>query len=764
MFAATLKYVTYPRKSSYSPEDYVICCYKTSAENVPSKYRDGKKTIEFTAKGTGIPIEKKFDTLLDGKWSLNEKYGLVLSVNSADIVTPDDENGIKLYLTRFLKGCGIRTAQKIYDKFGQNTLLVLNKEPSRLLEVEGIRKRQLQRMLEDFESTKRYQELTLLLSNYGVSKKVIEKISAVLGDDAVKKIKSNPFVLEKFHCFSFETLDTMSLRFGCNPSEPKRLKAGIRTTLKMAMNGSHNLFKDEILQNGGNVFVEQYALREAVITLLNQRADSNVTVKEVTAMFWEMSKKYELLGENGNVYLPDNFYHEQTIAKNIVEALLYSSCKKYSDDKIADAICKAENVLEIELSKNQKEAVSMVLKNSVSVITGGAGTGKTTVLKVILFCLKSLGEITDENIILAAPTGKAAIRMTESTSYPASTIHKALGLIGDEDYFTKEEDIATLDASFIVCDEASMIDQFLAYRLFVAAPIDKCRLLFVGDVGQLPSIGAGNFLNDIISSGVVPVTKLNVIFRQAQESNIVRNSHNIYEGVKFIECKNDFLYTKELVPQQIADLIIKTYLDEIQAYGRDEVIILSPVRRNGSLSVNVLNERIQEITNPLTQGKKEHKFHGSLFRENDKVMNLKNREVKTVDGYSVDICNGDTGVIQNITSTDDGFVCRILFTGDRLIDFDSDDMKDITLAYAMTVHKSQGSEFKSLIMPLSFVFPQTMMTRNLIYTGITRAKCKVNLIGDINCIYKAIDNNSCVFRNTALADKIIKKYKSEKEI
>lgn len=764
MFVATLEYITYPRKSSYSADDYIIGKYKTSSENVPAKFREDKKVITFTAKGTGIPVEKKFDTLLEGKWNYNEKYGLELYVNNADIVPPDDEEGIKLYLSRFLKGCGKKTAQRIYDKFGKNTLLVLNKEPSRLLEVEGIRKRQLQRMLEDFENTKKYQELTVLLSDFSVSKKMIEKISAVLGDDAVGKIKSNPFVLEKFRGLSFEILDTMALRFGCAPAEPKRIKAAIRTCLKMAMTGSHNLFTDTKLQNGGNVFVNQYTLREASLRLLNARADSKVTVKDITSIFWDMSKNYELLGENGNVYLPDNFYHEQTIANNIVETLMYSNCKHYKDEEISDVICRAENVLGIHLSNNQKEAVAMVLKNSVSVITGGAGTGKTTVLKVILFCLKALGNISDEDVMLAAPTGKAAIRMTESTSYMASTIHKALGLVGEEDFYQKEEDIATLDAKFIVCDEASMIDQFLAYRLFVAAPIDKCRVLFVGDVGQLPSIGAGNFLNDVISSGVIPVTTLNVIFRQAQESNIVRNSHNIYEGVKFIECKNDFLYTKELDPYFIADLLIKKYIEEVQSYGKDEVVILSPVRKNGTLSVNTLNERIQEIANPLTYGQKEHRFHGILFREKDKVMNLKNRDVTTVDGYNVDICNGDTGTVKRIFSTEDGFMCRISFSNDRTIDFDSDDMKDVTLAYAMTVHKSQGSEFKSVIMPLSYVFPNTMMTRNLVYTGITRAKEKINIIGDINVLYKAIDNNSCIRRNTALATKIRQRYDKEKEI
>lgn len=765
MIQCTLEYIMYPRKNEYKPDDYIIGQFTTNASNVPDKFRNGKKNgkIIFTGKGIGIPTERKFDVLLEGKWNMNDKYGLEMFVDKSDIVLPSDETGIKLYLTRFLAGCGPRSADKIYKRFGPNTLFVLNNTPEKLFEVKGIREKQVQKMIDSFEQTKQYQELAMLLADYNVSKKQVETIKAVLKENVITQIKENPFILQKFRGFSFDMLDTMSARFECNPHSSDRIKAALKAVLRFAMKGSTTLFSDASLQTGGNLFVNQYVMRDAALRLLNQRSDSNVDIPAINSVIRDMAANYELRGENGNAYLCDNYIHEDKTAQFIVETLLYSNCKKYNDSKIDSLISKAETYFGIELSEKQKSAVYMVLQNAVSVITGGAGTGKTTVLKVILFCLKHLGEsLETDNLLLAAPTGKAAIRMTEATGYSASTIHKGLGLMGEEEYIHDEADINYIDQSIVVCDEYSMSDMNLAYRLFIAIPRHKCRILLLGDVGQLPSVGAGNVLNDIIASGVVPVTKLDVIFRQAQESYIVRNSKNIYEGVKDIIFDKDFLYTEEINPEAIANLVVNEYMRQVNTYGIDEVVVLSPVRKNGTLAVQNLNKRIQQFINPPMVGVNEHIFHGCVFRERDKVMNLKNREVETVHGRLVDICNGDTGTITSIKKTSEGIVCVIDFAYGRTVEFDKDAMQEITLAYACTIHKSQGSEWKSVIMPLSNVFPVAMLTRNLVYTGITRAKKQVNIIGDKRILDSSIDNKISTKRNTALSYKIKLYYQSER--
>lgn len=767
MITCSLEYIVYPRKTSYTPDDYIIGHFSTNVSNVPDRFRNGKQKgkINFTGKGTGIPTERKFDILLEGRWNMSDKYGLEMLVNKSDIALPTDEAGIKLYLTKFLSGCGPRTAEKIYKRFGTNTLFVLNNEPDRLLEVNGIRSRQLKRMLADFELTKQYQELTLLLADYNVSKNQIEKIKAVLKEDALEQIKANPFILQKFRGFSFDTLDTMSIRFGCDPASPDRLRAAVKAVLYFAMKGSSTLFQDETLRTGGNLYINQYVMRDAALRLLNQRSDSTVSASELNRMIRKMAADYDLRGENGNAYLPENYTHEDKTAQFIVEALVHSQCKKYRSHVIEPLITRAESYFKIQLSEKQKVAVKMVLQNSVSVITGGAGTGKTTVLKVILFCLKNLGEsLETDNLLLAAPTGKAAIRMTESTGYAASTIHRGLGLMGEENYIRDEADIEYLDQSIVVCDEYSMSDMNLAYRLFIAIPRHKCRVLLLGDVGQLPSVGAGNVLNDIIASGIVPVTKLDVIFRQSQESYIIRNSQNIYKGVKDIEYQKDFLYKQEFNSEAIAEMVVSEYLHQYEKYGVDEVVVLSPVRKSGILAVPNLNAKIQQAINPPMVGVNEHNFHGCVFRERDKVMNLKNRVLESVRGVAVDICNGDTGTIKKIKKTEDGYVCVVDFSYGRTVELDNDEMQEITLAYACTIHKSQGSEWNSVIMPLSRVFPAAMLTRNLIYTGVTRAKKQIIIIGDKNILTSSIDNKISTKRNTALAFKLRMYYGTERGV
>lgn len=755
LFNAKCSYVISPQKSKISPDDYIIAKFTTSSENIPLKFRNGQSSVTFTAKGRGFNVNKKFETLFEGKWNYSKKYNSIeFLVEKSDVLLPSDSSGIKEYLSTFLNGCGPRTAEKIYNQFGQATLLVLQSAPERLTEVKGLRQKQVERMIKSYNSSKHLQELSILLIPFGISKIQIEKIYAKLGKSAVSMIREDAFCLyDKFH-FSFDLLESISLSLSCNAKSVLRIRAAILHVLKLAQSGSY-IFDDPRLKNGGNLFVNQYILRDAALKILNSRSDSNISVSEINNVFWTMYNDYSLLGENGNVYLPNDFYDENKLAEYIVNKVVHGDCKKYSDDECIKTITKVEKESCITLSDNQKNAVKMVLQNSLSVITGGAGTGKTTVQKVILSCLENLGEDMN-NVILAAPTGKAAILMSERTDYPASTLHKALGLVSDEDYYKKETEFASINSNLIICDEFSMVDNFIAYRLFASADSLKTRILLVGDVGQLPSVGAGKVLKDIIDSKVVPTTKLNVIYRQANESNIVSNSHNISKGIRKLQFGDDFKFFELDNIGEVVDKVIEQYLISVKKYGLDNTIILSPVKKRGEYCTTELNNRVQEIINPKTEKSKEKKVNNIIFRTFDRVIQLKNRDCETIDGKTVDLCNGDTGYIKDIIHTEEGYEFVINFSGNRQVIYTVDDMKKVNLAYAITVHKSQGSEYKSVIMPLVQNMPQAMITRNLIYTAITRAKTEITIVGQKQCLYKAINNNVAYNRNTALSDKIIK--------
>lgn len=765
-------YIVWPKKANLELDDYKIVRCEAPVGNIPQEYRTTAKTVVFSAKGKGIPVLKKFDVMLDGTWCFDEKYGLTMNVTSASIVPPSDKEGIINYLVMFLDGCGKQSAKRIYNKFGQATIMILQDAPEKLYEVPKLKKGFVQKMIISFEYSKGMVELTTLLSPFNIGKSRIEHIYRVLGTDCANAIKQNPFILQNFHGIGYETMDLIAQRYNSSPDNIMRIKAALKHVIRQAAYGSNTMFDDPVLKSGGNLYVNQYELRKSTLRLLNQRSDSVVEAKTVTQVIWEMYTNKELLGENGNVYLPDTYCYERDCAKNIVTIVTESHVKRYTGDKAECAMLSAEKAIGIELSKNQREAVLCVLANPLSVITGGAGTGKSTVLKVILEALKRLGENPDE-VVLAAPTGKAAIRMTECTGYYASTLHKALGLMSEDDYWVSPEDYSTLEANFIVLDEFSMTDMFLAYRLFAQIDLRNTRVLLVGDVGQLPSVGAGDVLNQIIESHVVPTVKLVTIFRQAQESNIVRNSVNITNGDKYIVFEKDCSLYLSKEQDDILAHLLKIYLYQVQKYGLDETIILCPIKDKGHLCTKYINAQIQAMVNPPEYNKSEAKLYGSTFRVGDKVIQLKNKVFKQISessseddsdvDISIDVCNGDVGKIVSIEKDDNGYCFWVEFSGKRLVSMDEEAIRNIALAYSLTIHKSQGSEYASVLLPLHHYYPDGMMTRNLLYTAVTRAKKELTVVGDTGVMYKAIDNVIVLKRNTALAEKIKKYYKEAKD-
>lgn len=732
-----------------------------------------QREAQFSIKGKGIPTSKKFNILLDGKWSFDEKYGLTLDVKTADVAPPSDEEGIINYLVMFLDGCGKISAKRIYKKFGQATIMVLQDAPEKLYEVPMLRKKHVEKMIASFQQTKAIMNLTTLLSPFNIGKNRIEYIHNMLGPQSADIIKENPFCLQNYH-IGYETMEAIAQRYNSDPNNPLRIKAALIQCIKQAAYGSNTLFENPVLKSGGNLYINQYELRNSALKLLNQRTESKVSRTLVTQVIWDMFTNNELLGENGNVYLPDTFCNERDCAKNIVSMITNSKVKRYTGNLAESALNKAEKSVGIELSANQRKAVMTVLAEPLTVITGGAGTGKSTVLRVVLEALKLLGENPDE-VVLAAPTGKAAIRMTECTNHPASTLHKALGLMSEEDYWRSQEDFESVHANFIVVDEFSMSDMFLAYRLFAQIDLNTTRVLLVGDVGQLPSVGAGDVLNQIIQSGVVPTVKLLTIFRQAQESNIIRNSVNISNGDKFIVFEKDCSLFKSSNQEEILEHLLQVYFQQIQKYGIDETIILCPVKEKGQLCTKVINARVQALINPPAYDKSEAKLNGNVFRTGDKVIQLKNKVFKqtcfssvtddsdTDTEVSIELCNGDVGKIESISKDSNGYIFFVEFSDDRLVKLDEEAIKDITLAYSLTIHKSQGSEYASVILPLHYYYPDGMMTRNLLYTAVTRAKKELTVVGDTGVMYKAIDNVIVLQRNTALAEKIKNYYKEEIE-
>ena len=770
-FRAKITYIVFPRKDDISLEDYVIAKAVTIAENVPLKYRNGTREVSFSVKGKGIPISKKFEIMFDGTWSMDEKYGLTLAVSSADIAPPSDEEGIINYLVMFLDGCGKASAKKIYKAFGQATILVLQDAPEKLYEVPHLRRKSIEKMIKSFQLTKGIVELTRLLSPFNIGKKKIERIFYMFGPQSSKIIKENPFSLQHVHGIGFETMETISQRWNADPLNPLRVKAALKHCIRQAEYGSNTMFEDPVLKSGGNLYINQYDLRASALRLLNQRSEIPIESKLVTQVIWEMYNNHELLGENGNVYLPDTYCNERDCAKAVVQMITNSEVKSYVGQSAEYAVAKAEQRAGIKLSQNQRKAVLTVIANPLTVITGGAGTGKSTVLRVVLDALKLLGENPDE-VVLAAPTGKAAIRMTEVTGYPASTLHKALGLMSEEDYWRNPEDFDSLQANFVVCDEFSMSDMFLAYRLFAQIDLSKTRVLLVGDVGQLPSVGAGDVLNQLIQSGVVPTVKLVTIFRQAQESNIIRNSVNISNGDKFIVFEKDFKLIKSTNQEEILESLLQVYFQQVQKYGVDDTIILCPVKEKGSPCTKVINSRIQALINPPAYNKAEANLNGFTFRIGDKVIQLKNSVFKQTcssenddsdSDVSIELCNGDVGKIKSISKDSNGYIFFVEFSDNRLVKLDEEAIKDIALAYSLTIHKSQGSEYASVILPLHYYYPDGMMTRNLLYTAVTRAKKELTVVGDTGVMYKAIDNVIVLQRNTALAEKIKKYYQEAKE-
>ena len=711
---------TYQR-TIFEKGDFSICSFKPEDENEPPQ--NAMKYGTFVGVGINIPHSEDVKLNLDGDWESN-KYGLQMKINTCISILPKTEEGIIAFLSSgvlpYIKN---KTAIKLYKTFGEQVFSVIENHPEELLRVSGITKKKLKAIQDAYTVNYGYQDLLMLLQPAGISVSNIKKIVDRFGASASEKIKNNPYVLFTINGFGFKTVDEIAAKTHTPPNDPLRIMGALKFVLTEA-------------QNEGHLCMKQEELRTAAHTLINEGFDSEiVSTNEITFVIKKMALDGVLKGDNGYAYLAYN-YDNESFAAGRVRAFLCIREKPVSvDPYIADF--ERSN---FTLAEKQREAIQQFFSNRFSIITGGPGTGKSTVLKAILETQFRVSPKAD--ILLLAPTGKAARRMSEATGRPAYTIHSGLH-ISEE---TKLEDMQTVDADVVIVDEVSMCDQKLFAILMAAIDPKKSKLLLVGDSDQLPSVGAGNVLNELINCGKVPVTRLNLVYRQGAGSIIPINAEKINNGNAKLSYNQEFQFAKTDDSDICFNTVIDRYIKEINRVGIENCCILCPMKSRGKNCVNEYNKYIQATINPPAPDKPEITLKNSVFRVGDRVMQTKNSE---------NVSNGETGFIAEIKKDeDDNQLCGIMFDGKPdVLWYYPEEMQNITLAYSITIHKSQGSEYKSVIIPMLKSY-YIMLKRNLLYTAVTRAKSKVIIVGQGQAVYMAVSKTETDMRNTQLGRRI----------
>ncbi|MCL2189793.1 MAG: ATP-dependent RecD-like DNA helicase [Defluviitaleaceae bacterium] len=708
---------------------FTIASYKTAYNNsIPavavSKFKPRDGLTAFTAVGNRLPTADGVEIELTGKWTDGGRYGMQLSVEVCSVVRPKTAEGIIAYLSSgLIKGIGDKTARAIVSRFGDKALDVLDKTPERLLEVPNITEKKLASIVACYRESVSLRDIMTELAPYGVTPKKAEKIHATYGAQAVELIKTNPYILCEITGFGFKTVDDIARKSGTPINDPHRINQGIIYALEQS-------------QQSGYLFMPSEELCKNAGMLLSISVADNIIQKSL----FDLVLGSHLHEEEGRIYLPKNYVAERETAK-LAKAMIGLVNVNGDVDKI---ISQAEKACGITLADMQREAVKMAVTNKISIITGGPGTGKTTVVKVICAVYE---KVFGGNIAFAAPTGRASRRLSESVEADADTLHRALGLREHSDEVNN-----TINADLLVVDEVSMVDMSLAHLLFKSLK-SKTKLLLVGDHHQLPSVGAGNVLRELLQCGAIPATRLNVVHRQAQTSRINLNAHAILQNrAAGLLYGTDFEFVDAKTPDEAAAYVKKIYCGFInnlkksgQSFAADEVQILAPVRVKGRCGTDALNKEIQDSLNPASADKPEIVVGFKRFRLHDKVMQTKNNG---------DVSNGDIGRIRRITKDlNGGYEVQIDFGGSRVVEYEADEMATIDLAYATTIHKSQGSEYPVVIIPI-LNEASIMLQRNLIYTAITRAKVKVILVGQKQALFKAIHKADVANRNTLLAFRI----------
>ena len=656
--------------------------------------------------------------LCRGEWKVDKRYGSQFVAATWEETMPATVYGIEKYLgSGLVKGIGPRFARAIVQRFGTETIDIIETEIERLYEVPNIGRKRVAKIRESWEKQKDIKNVMLFLQGYGVSTAYAAKIYREYGKESIDKVRENPYRLaDDIWGIGFKTADGIAAKMGYGKEDPRRCRSGILYTLGQ-------------LSDEGHV----YAGEEQLVKTAGQLLEAGETAIRDTLA--GMLQAEDLILDKDAIYLPP-FYHAECGTSRRLRDLAQSTGRSLFDGLFDPSSLTAETG--IEYDEVQLAAIRQAVTSKVMVLTGGPGTGKTTTTQGIIAALKKAGL----RVLLAAPTGRAAKRMSEATGMEAKTIHRLLEYNPQDGY--KRNDENPLEGDALIVDECSMIDILLMNNLLKAVPVGM-RLVFVGDIDQLPSVGAGNVLRDIIDSQRIPVVRLVRIFRQAQKSRIVMNAHTINQG-RFPDTSNgrdtDFFFMREDDPERAAETIVRLVKERLpRAYREspDRIQVLTPMQR-GVVGAANLNLLLQQALNPsgpsLGRG-------GYTYRQGDRVMQLCNN-------YAKDVFNGDLGYIREVDTEER--TLKVDFDG-KWIEYDITELDELTLAYATTIHKAQGSEYPIVVMPVLMTH-FVMLQRNLIYTGITRAKKICVLIGAMKALAYAVRNVSVLKRNTSLRERL----------
>lgn len=692
-------------------------------------------------------IKKEQFVELEGEWIYHDKFGEQFQFTNIKEKLPSTINGIESYLASgLIPHIGKATARKIVDKFKENSLDIIQYYPERLLEVDGIGKKKLDKIMEAFEEQREIRQIIVELKEFDISTNQILKIYKQYGSESTNIIKENPYRLtEDIRGIGFKISDDIANKVGVDKNSPHRIKAGLKYIMNEAIGQGHTFLPEKLLIDEAQKLLT--VSKDKIVDEIKSLLISDVFVKS------KIDDKDIIYHYLYNIF-------ENNIARKIIEL------SNYKLDDINIDIQKEINEIQeksnIKFANKQREAIVSSINNGVLILTGGPGTGKTTIIKAIIEIFKKEGK----TFVLAAPTGRAAKRIKEYTGYEAKTLHRLLEISygGDEFNFLRDEE-NPIESDIIIVDEASMIDISMMNNLINAIKPGS-RLILVGDVDQLPSVGAGNILRDIINSNVIKVVRLDEIFRQEEKSMIIVNAHRINNGLMPIlnEKDKDFFFIYKQNPKEALEEIKELVVNRLpKYYGFDpinDIQVLSPMKK-GDLGVISLNQKLQAVLNPENKLKPQKSLGSFSFRVGDKVMQIKNNyqiewsiskqgEIEKGEG----IYNGDIGIITEISDEENKI--KVLFDQEKEVEYDYKDLDQLTLSYAITIHKSQGSEFRAVIIPVTSG-PKMLLTRNLIYTGVTRAKDLVILVGDKKYIYEMVRNNQIEKRYSAL-DMKIKQY------